>query len=162
MLLFRTASFYDIETIRQLAQKIWHEAYAEMLSSDQITYMLNLMYSHKTIEKELHEGVIWEIIQEGETPVGFISTTLEGTTLKLNKLYIYPAHHGKGIGQQSLDHVKQVAREKGLKSFYLTVNKRNSKAIKAYEKAGMSRTDSKVFDIGGGYVMDDYIYTSML
>ena len=28
----------------------------------------------------------------------------------------------------------------------------------AYEKLGFDRIDSKEFDIGNGYIMDDYIY----
>jgi diamine N-acetyltransferase len=159
MICYHTASISDIETIRQLAQRIWREAYSALLSPDQITYMLNWMYSSETIEKELHDGVIWELVLEDETPIGFISTTIEGTTLKLNKLYIDPLQHGKGIGQLSIEHVKQSAQTLNLKSLYLTVNKGNVKAIRAYEKAGLIRTDSKVFDIGGGYVMDDFIYS---
>lgn len=159
MIQFQPASFSDIETLRNLAQKIWSQAYSKLLSPSQITYMLNWMYSVATIKKELQEGVIWEIIFDESTPIGFISLTIEDSSLKLNKLYIDPEFHGKGIGQLSIEHVKQVGRANGLKSLYLTVNKGNNKAIRAYEKAGLIRTDSKVFDIGEGYVMDDYIYT---
>ncbi len=162
MITIKTASFDDIETIRQLADKIWHEAYAEILSPEQISYMLNWMYSSETIKKEIIEGSSWEVIVEGNTPIGFISTTVEGTSLKLSKLYINPAYHSKGYGQESLNHIKEMARGKGIQSVYLTVNKGNLKAMKAYEKAGFTRTDSKVFDIGGGYVMDDFIYTCTL
>jgi len=159
MIVIRNASFNDIETISQLADKIWRESYAEILTPDQINYMLNWMYSSQTIEKELNEGVTWEIVLNDETPIGFISTTTEGTTIKLNKLYINPAYHGKGIGQEALDHVKEAGRQNGFTSIYLTVNKGNLKAMKAYKMAGFIRTDSKVFDIGEGYVMDDFIYT---
>jgi ribosomal protein S18 acetylase RimI-like enzyme len=37
------------------------------------------------------------------------------------------------------------------------VNKRNRNAIAAYEKYGFRIVDSVVKDIGGGFVMDDYI-----
>ena len=40
---------------------------------------------------------------------------------------------------------------------YLTVNKGNKRAIRAYEKSGFSITESVVTDIGHGFVMDDYI-----
>ena len=56
-------------------------------------------------------------------------------------------------------HVVDCARSNGSEKVYLTVNKHNATAIRAYERAGFVRTDSKVFDIGSGYVMDDYIYT---
>jgi diamine N-acetyltransferase len=162
MITIKTASFDEIETIRQLADKIWHEAYAEILSPEQISYMLNWMYSSETIRNEILEGTCWEAISEGNIPIGFISTTVEGSSLKLSKLYINPEYHSKGYGQESLNHTKEMARGKGPKSVYLTVNKGNLKAMKAYEKAGFTRTGSKVFDIGSGYVMDDFIYTYVL
>lgn len=162
MITIKNAGLTDISTLRKLADEIWHEAYSQILSPEQIDYMLNWMYSAETIEKEINEGAIWEIIFYDENPIGFIATTIEGSALKLNKLYTYPSFHGKGIGQAAIEHVKQSGVSLGLKTLYLTVNKGNHKAIKAYEKAGFERTDSKVFDIGGGYVMDDYIYTFYL
>ena len=42
-------------------------------------------------------------------------------------------------------------------TFYLTVNKNNTKAISVYKSFGFDITDTVVTDIGGGYVMDDYI-----
>jgi RimJ/RimL family protein N-acetyltransferase len=37
------------------------------------------------------------------------------------------------------------------------VNKANVRAQRAYEQFGFRRIEDAVFDIGGGYVMDDYI-----
>jgi diamine N-acetyltransferase len=162
MLTFKNASFCDIHEIGLLAEKIWKVAYSEILSEAQIKYMLNLMYAPQIIEKELHEGVNWEIVLSEGFPIGFIATTVEGTVLKLNKLYLDVSLHGKGYGQQALAHVLKLAGDNGFISVYLTVNKFNTKAIKAYEKFGFKRTDSKVFDIGNGYVMDDFIYTYFL
>ena len=54
--------------------------------------------------------------------------------------------------------VAGAARRMGLRAVYLTVNKGNARAVRAYEKFGFIRTDGTVTDIGGGYVMDDYVY----
>ena len=40
---------------------------------------------------------------------------------------------------------------------YLTVNKGNELAIRAYEGTGFETIDAVVTDIGEGFVMDDYI-----
>ncbi|HEX2936510.1 MAG TPA: GNAT family N-acetyltransferase [Bacteroidales bacterium] len=162
MLTFRKIAVPDIMTVNKLAQDIWTVSYAEMLSPAQIEYMLNWMYAPATIETEINEGVLWEFIEEEGSPIGFIAVTPLKEELKLNKLYIHPAEQGKGIGQAALQHVFDHGKKNGFKSVYLTVNKGNTKAIKAYTKAGFVCTDSKVFDIGGGYVMDDYIYTYVL
>jgi ribosomal protein S18 acetylase RimI-like enzyme len=39
----------------------------------------------------------------------------------------------------------------------LAVNKHNAQAIAAYRKNGFRVADAVVKDIGGGFVMDDYI-----
>ena len=41
---------------------------------------------------------------------------------------------------------------------YLTVNKGNLRAVRAYEKFGFVRTEEQVSDIGNGFVMDDFVY----
>ena len=64
----------------------------------------------------------------------------------------------KGIGQLMLNRVVDYAKEKGAKAVHLTVNKNNAKAIRFYEKNGFKNMESKTFDIGNGYIMDDYIY----
>lgn len=162
MLTFRKVTTKDVESIQHLAREIWTISYANMISAEQIEYMLSWMYAPETILKELDQGVVWEFIEWDKQTIGFIAITPESKKLKLNKLYILPNTQGKGIGQEALKHVLDYARDKGFCSVYLTVNKGNSNAIKAYTKAGFKCIDNKVFDIGGGYVMDDYIYAYVL
>ena len=62
------------------------------------------------------------------------------------------------MGQSALAIVAEYARRLGLRAVYLTVNKGNARAIRAYEKFGFVRSGEGVTDIGGGYAMDDYFY----
>ena len=39
----------------------------------------------------------------------------------------------------------------------MQVNKRNDRAIAAYQKAGFCIAEEAVLDIGGGFVMDDFL-----
>ena len=158
MLTFEKALFSDIKIIQTLANKIWYACYKDILSTQQIEYMLNLMYSEKTIQDEMEGEGLWELIWFDRQAIGFISVVPQNKTLKLNKLYISDAYHGKGFGKQSLAHVVKYASNNGFEYVRLNVNKQNVKAIKAYEKTGFVWSHSEVNDIGGGYVMDDHIY----
>ena len=90
--------------------------------------------------------------------IGYCALRPEKEKLFLSKLYLADAERGRGIGQEVLAEVAGAARRMGLRAVYLTVNKGNARAVRAYEKFGFIRTDGTVTDIGGGYVMDDYVY----
>jgi ribosomal protein S18 acetylase RimI-like enzyme len=158
-LAIRSASEAEIPALRALAERVWRVSYAKMLAPGQIDYMLAWMYAPEAIARELAEGVIWEAAWlEGEL-IGFLSCTLEpeARRLKLNKLYLLPEQQGLGLGQQLLDRVHVLATQRGAEQVWLQVNKQNTRAIRAYERAGYEVERSAVFDIGGGFVMDDFI-----
>lgn len=144
--------------LRRLARAIWLEAYDELLSRGQIQYMLERMYAPETISGELDAGMIWEIIRSGDEEIGFLSYGAgQGGAIKLAKIYLAREARGSHVAAAALNRVIRHAQEAGADSVYLTVNKRNHRAVRAYEKAGFVREDAVVTDIGGGYVMDDYI-----
>ncbi|MEP6668923.1 MAG: GNAT family N-acetyltransferase [Chthoniobacter sp.] len=160
-LAIRSASEAEIPALRGLAERIWRTSYAMLLTPAQIDYMLGWMYSPETIASEMMEGTIWETAWLDEELIGFHSCSPEpqAQSLKLNKLYLLPELQGLGLGQQLLDRVHALAAERGARQVWLQVNKQNARAIRAYERAGYGVERSAVFDIGGGFVMDDFIMT---
>lgn len=152
----------DIPTLCSLAHRIWHAHYPGIITTEQIDYMLGRFFRPEQLREELARGAIWELASLGGTPVGFIACLLETSPslrLKLSKLYLISELHGRGLGQQLLARVSTLAAAHGAHEIHLTVNKRNTKALRAYERAGFKRTAEVVTDIGQGYVMDDYILT---
>ena len=158
MLTFHSATADDIPFLRALAEVIWRESYAGVVSAEQMDFMLAWMYSAETIRRELAEGVCWEVVRRGDEAVGYLSITFGADGVaKLNKLYLLPAHQGRGLGQQILARVQALATARDASEVRLQVNKANIRAQRAYERAGFVRIEEAVFDIGGGFVMDDYI-----
>ncbi len=159
-LTFRPATATDIPQLRDLAGCIWRGSYAGMISQEQIDYMLAWMYSPQKLAQELHEGVCWELALLDGAPVGFLALALHGDhDAELNKLYLLPAHHGRGLGQQMLAHSLTLARAHGCEELRLRVNKSNARALRAYERAGFRISEALVADIGAGFVMDDFVLT---
>ncbi len=153
---FRRAETSDVPLLRRLAHEIWHAHYPGIISVEQIDYMLERMYAPATIEREMSEGTVWELILVDDQAVGLLSYSLALPQLKLHKLYVQPGHHGQGVGRAALARVKDAAVCAGARSVSLFVNKRNHKAIRAYERAGFCVAESLVSDFGSGFVMDDY------
>jgi len=158
MIVFKQATVDDVQAIQTLARRIWEEAYSQLLSKGQIEYMLEMMYSGRVIESEIARGTIWEFIYFNGLAVGYISYVFEeDNSVKLSKIYISEIGRGRGIADEALKRIIRYAMKNEKSYVYLTVNKGNTRAIRAYEKAGFSIVESVVTDIGSGFVMDDYI-----
>lgn len=149
----------EIPLLQELAREIWEEHYPGIITQGQIDYMLKHFYADERIQEELQRGVYWSIYWKDSKPVGYMSCELRDEKLYLSKIYLKKSHRGKGYGREMIDLIHLIARQNGKKSVYLNVNKYNSASLEFYEKCGFQKTGEGVFDIGQGYVMDDYILT---
>jgi ribosomal protein S18 acetylase RimI-like enzyme len=150
----------DIERLIALAGVIWRQHYADIISAAQIEYMLAQRYNPALLRAELQRGDIWwDQLLVGGRMAGFASYFVTGNAgeMKLDKLYVHPDHQRRGYGGMLLDRIVTIARAYGYGTLVLAVNKQNSHAIAAYVKNGFQIRDSVVKDIGGGFVMDDYV-----
>lgn len=154
----RPATEADIPLLRDLAQRIWRECYPGIITAEQIEFMLGWMYSEEEIRRQLAAGIPWEIVEHDGAVIGYLSYQFEPDgRVKISKLYVLPEQQRKGHGRQMLGHICAQARGLGASGVWLQVNKRNERAIGAYLKAGFHIEKEAVFDIGGGFVMDDYL-----
>jgi ribosomal protein S18 acetylase RimI-like enzyme len=60
-----------------------------------------------------------------------------------------------------MDHISKEIKDKGAVALQLQVNRQN-KAKGFYEKAGFTILEEIKLDIGGGFVMDDYVMEKKL
>lgn len=61
-----------------------------------------------------------------------------------------------------LGHIESQTRELGIEKLWLQVNRENTGAIEFYRGAGFEVVRKAAFDIGGGFVMDDYVMAKRL
>lgn len=148
----------DISTVQQLAREIWEEHYLPIIGQQQIDYMLDLFYSTEKIQKELEEGVYWEILYLENEAIGYLVCEVEEENIQLSKLYLKSKVRGRGLGKFLIDRAIEIAKENNKNSIRLNVNKNNTQSIAFYERVGFLKVEEGVFDIGNGYFMDDFIY----
>ncbi|PXW09474.1 MULTISPECIES: GNAT family N-acetyltransferase [unclassified Chryseobacterium] len=150
----------DIPLIQELARRSWENAYAGIISDEQINYMLGEMYSKEEISKHLdnpnyHYYLIFN--ENNASFEGFIGYEhgYEPDTTKLHRIYLVPESKGKGFGKRAIDFLKRKLSESNDIRIILNVNKENS-ARKFYESQEFKVYNEMVLDIGNGFVMDDY------
>lgn len=148
----------DVEAVAALAREIWHAHYPGIISVAQIEYMLAARYEPRVIRAELaRPDVWWYKLVQGQRMVAYAALQLESGALKIDKLYVHPQWQRRGCGERLIAQAEALARVQGCSELVLAVNRNNVRAIAAYRKHGFTVRDAVVKDIGGGFVMDDYI-----
>jgi ribosomal protein S18 acetylase RimI-like enzyme len=145
-----------LDEVRALAHSIWPQVYPLIISEAQINYMLEQRYAIAVLHADIASGVRYALIERQGIAIGYIAVQPMEDHLFLHKLYLEPQFQGQGIGSRALQWTATVARDRGLRSVRLRVNKSNATAIRAYRRAGFNFTEDIVTDIGAGFVVDDY------
>jgi GNAT superfamily N-acetyltransferase len=153
----------DIAAVSGLARSVWQATYPALISQAQIDAMLADRYAPERIREQLDEPrQAWRVARQHGVPVGFAHALLEDAGCKLDKLYVHTDLQRRGIGAALLREVEDWARRHQCVRLWLQVNRGNTQAIRAYEKYSFRIVESRVFDIGGGFVMDDHVMEKAL
>ena len=116
MITIRKASREDLSAIHGMAQVVFRHTYKDILSPEQMEYMMDMMYSMPNLETQLEQGHHYYIAYDGEVPCAYVSVQHEGLdpegieVFHLHKIYVMPDAQGKGVGlmlfETVVDHVR--------------------------------------------------------
>ena len=149
----RKATLADIPLINQLAWIVFPHTYKDILSPEQIDYMMEWMYSPTNLKKQMTEdGHIYYLAFRGDEPAGYLSIQPESENIyHLQKIYVLPNYQGMKLGkmlfQQAIDGIKEL--HPAPCQMRLNVNRHN-KAIDFYRNMGMYKMAEGDFHIGNG------------
>jgi ribosomal protein S18 acetylase RimI-like enzyme len=155
----------ELPAVQRIAGVVWRAHYPGIITREQIEYMLERGYALPILEGFLEgndRGL--ELATVDGALAGFAAwyVTDDGSEAKLDKLYVLQSQQRLGVGGRLIARVDELAQAAGARTLLLNVNKRNAQAIRAYEKHGFAIRDAVVVDIGGGYVMDDFVMAKPL
>ena len=156
----RSVSSEEYGKIRKLAETIWPVCYKDILSSEQIEYMMDMMYSENVIAGEVDKKIHYYFIESSGEICGYLSWGVWQTvpqTAKLHKLYLLPEKQGRGIGSCAIELVRQQLKASGVRRLRLNVNRQNANAIRCYANNGFTMVQLENNDIGNGFFMTDYV-----
>lgn len=150
----------DLKIVQSIAQRTWPDTFGNILTPEQIEYMLGWMYSLETLGAQLSDGYQFFLAEKEGEKFGFtgIEVDNEPGKTKIHKIYILPSAQGKGVGKALFTKINEIAKANDQKSLLLNVNKYNQGAIDFYLHTGFKEIRREVIDIGNGYVMDDIVF----
>jgi ribosomal protein S18 acetylase RimI-like enzyme len=156
------ANICDIPVIQRIAYHTWPATFEHILSMEQLTYMLDMMYSSVSLAQQIQQkGHAFLLAGIGvQEPMGFAAYEInfQGSPVtKVHKIYILPEAQGKGLGKALFEYIARESVKKGNGRLSLNVNRNNTKALKFYQNNGFEIVGEEDIQIGQGYLMEDYI-----
>ena len=149
----------DIPLIQDVASQSWRKHYPGILSSEQIEYMLEQMYSETELQNHFENpNYHYYLLGDEEKTLGIMGfeNHYQEKTTKLHRIYLLEEAKGKGLGKEAIQFLKNQILEVGDQRIILAVNKQNP-SYHFYLSQGFKVYEEGVFDIGNGFVMDDYL-----
>lgn len=160
MVTISEAAINDIKRIQEIVNITWPITYGDILSKEQLDYMLNLFYSDEALTEQYNKKEqLFYLISDDDTNLGFIGIEhnyKDNTRTKIHKIYLMPETQGKGIGKKVIEEIEKLAFQNNSKALLLNVNRFNS-ALGFYKKVGFEIIDEVNIEIGNGYLMEDYV-----
>lgn len=156
---FQKITKAELPKLREMAIDVFRITYKNIISQAQIEYMLKMMYDLEKLEYQIENSHDFYLFKKGQENIGYASITMQNQPTKLDKLYVMPGFQKLGIGEKFLQFLEKLIGPKN--EIILNVNKANP-AFHFYTKQGFTIKESLILDIGGGFVMDDYILSKKL
>ena len=155
----KVTNIKDIKTTANLAHKVWNHHYVPIIGQEQVDYMLEKIQSEKAITNQIDTDYEYYLLYDDDKAIGYLGLrpNLPEEKLMISKIYVDHTIRGKGYGYQLLEFTKQLCTDRSIATIWLTVNRHNTNTINWYKKRGFKITEEKQFDIGKGYIMDDYV-----
>lgn len=160
MIQITEASIEDVAKIQEIAHITWPITYGEILSTGQLEYMLDLIYSDEALTKQIqNKEQLFYLISDSKSVIGFIGIEhnyKNEAITKIHKIYLLPETQGKGFGKIVFEEIEKMASENHSKDLLLNVNRFNT-ALNFYKKLGFEIKETVDIEIGNGYLMEDYV-----
>ena len=149
----------SIDTVATLANEIWNQHFVSIIGQDQVDYMLDKLQSSNAIAKQLNDGYEYYIISNDNKNVGYLGLLSEDnlSRMMISKIYIKSEARRLGVGGSALKFLKELSKERNIKTIWLTVNKHNKDTIEWYLRKSFVVVEEVKKDIGSGFFVDDYI-----
>lgn len=152
------ATIHDIPFIQKIAEETWPVAYGDILSQEQLRYMLDMFYSESALKQQMQQGQTFLFEPKG----AFASYEIfPPSKAKIHKLYVHPSLQSSGIGRALIIEIETILIQQQIPLLHLNVN-RNNKAVDFYKKMGFIIAYEEDIDIGNNYFMNDYVMEKKL
>ena len=151
----------QLQQMAKLAADIWGEYWPAIIGEAQTQYMIENFQDYNSICTDIsqRDHHYWFILAENGEVIGYTAGNVDKCSNRyyLSKAYLLKKWRGQKLSEQILAHYIQLCQEEKLDKIFLNVNKENHLAISAYKRLGFKVIESTEKELGGGFIMDDFV-----
>lgn len=108
MAVIRHATVADVEGILAVGRTTWRATYTPLVGSERVESFLARWWTAAGLLPGIEQGRVWVAGDAGQV-VATAAHSTHDRVLTLDRLYVLPSHHGRGIGTALLDGVAAAA-----------------------------------------------------
>jgi len=135
----RPARAADLAAIQTVARRSWHKAYARVFANRVIKNFVAHSYGAANLRAALaNRRATFLVAWRRGRILGFCHFGERGGGPEMFQLYIDPDFWGRGIGRRLISHAEMRFLVVGAPRYFLTVHRRNTRAILFYIAMGFT------------------------
>ena len=147
-LCIRPVEHRDLEAVRRVFVETWHHTYDAVLGAERVAEITDAWHSIESLRDAVgRAGRALLLAEDAGAVVAAGSARLAADIVFVSRLYVLPAHQGRGIGTRLLDAL--VASFGSSTGVELEVAVTNARAIAFYQARGFQRGERR----GDSFVM---------
>lgn len=159
----RRANDSDASALAELAARVFYDTFAAHNTPEDMELFLRSAYGEARQLLEIRDPSITTLLVScdgtlcgyAQIKSGHVVPSVQGPDpIEIMRFYIDKEFHGRGLAQQLMSEVEQIARTMGAKTIWLGVWERNDRAIAFYEKCGFRRVGEVPFLVGNDLQTD--------
>ncbi|RMA57058.1 GNAT family N-acetyltransferase [Ulvibacter antarcticus] len=156
-LTIREVTFSELDLLRKLSIDTFLDTYGSENTEENMGLYLSTYFSEKSLAQQFkNKTTFFYFAERGKSVIGYLKLNFGDTqtenkvqnALEIERIYVLKDFQGQKIGIHLLQHSFNLAKQLTLKSIWLGVWSKNTKAILFYEKNGFIAFDSHPFMLG--------------
>ena len=156
-MIIRKATDADAAALAAFGARTFAATFAAQNTPEDMEQFLRSAYGEAQQRREIADPLMTTLLCEAAgVLLGFAQ--LRGgddpSTIEILRLYVDPAHHGRGVAQSLMEACLAAARNAGARTIWLGVWERNARAIAFYEKCGFVHEGEHPFLVGSDLQTD--------
>jgi diamine N-acetyltransferase len=153
----------QLKQLSKICSETFYATFAAVSDAEHMEAYMAQAFSESQLSSEIANPESWfYIIRHNENLCGYfkINSGHAQTELKpenyleIQRIYLYPEYHGKGIAHLALIYIINLAKSKMKQMLWLGVAEDNFRAYRFYEKHGFIPNGIHVFDFAGDMQSD--------